>query len=368
MLRKGPLPLALPSAPAAHDQAVGALVLLARAVTERRHAPRGNWVAAGGGRALAAAVRVVDGVHRGPAGLRAHAHVALAAGLADLDVLVVGVADRAHGRPAVRADHAHLARRQAQRRHVAVLGHELDRRAGGAAELASAAGLQLHVVDDRADGHVAQRERVADRDLRARARLHRGPDPEAVRGEDVALLAVGVVQQRDVCRAVRVVLDRRDLRGHPVLAALEVDPAVQTLGATAAVARRLAPAAVAPARLREALGERLLGLRAGDVGEVGIRREAPAGARGLGLADRHRQLALQPLKALEDRDRVARAHLHERERPAVSPRRFGLDFTEAVRTSTTLTSSKSASTAWRIWVLCASGWTRNVYLSLAAST
>src|SRR5919197_4879604 len=61
------------------------------------------------------------------------------------------------------------------------------------------------------------------------------------------------------------------------------------------------------------------------------------------------------------------AFFHERERPAVSPRRLGLDLTEAVRTSTTLT-SKSASTAWRICVLCACGWTRNVYLSLAAST
>src|SRR6188472_328162 len=167
MLRKGPLPLALPSAPAAHDQAVGALVLLARAVTERRHAPRGNWVAAGGGRALAAAVRVVDGVHRGPAGLRAHAHVALAAGLADLDVLVIGVADRAHGRPAVGADHAHLAGGQAQRRVLALLGHELDARARGARELAATAGLQLDVVDDGADGHAAQRQRVAHRDLGA---------------------------------------------------------------------------------------------------------------------------------------------------------------------------------------------------------
>ena len=61
------------------------------------------------------------------------------------------------------------------------------------------------------------------------------------------------------------------------------------------------------------------------------------------------------------------AFFQARVRPLVSPRRLGLDFTLRVRTSTTRT-SKSASTAWRIWVLCASGWTRNVYLSLAAST
>ena len=49
--------------------------------------PRRHRVAAGGGRALAAAVRMVDGVHGGAARLRAHAHVALAPGLAHLDVL-----------------------------------------------------------------------------------------------------------------------------------------------------------------------------------------------------------------------------------------------------------------------------------------
>src|SRR3954447_9698777 len=61
------------------------------------------------------------------------------------------------------------------------------------------------------------------------------------------------------------------------------------------------------------------------------------------------------------------AFFHERERPAVKPRRLGLDLTDIVRTSTTPT-SKSVSTAWRICVLCAFGWTRNVYLSAAART
>src|SRR4051812_17989461 len=61
------------------------------------------------------------------------------------------------------------------------------------------------------------------------------------------------------------------------------------------------------------------------------------------------------------------AFFHERERPAVNPRRLGLDLTDIVRTSTTLT-SKSCSTAWRIWVLWALSCTRKVYLSAAAST
>src|SRR4051812_14946829 len=94
--------LPLLAAPAATDDVtVGRLALLARPVAKSRDAPRGHRMAPGRGRALAAAVRVVDGVHGRAACLRPDAHVTLAAGLADLDVLVVGVADRPDGRAAL---------------------------------------------------------------------------------------------------------------------------------------------------------------------------------------------------------------------------------------------------------------------------
>src|SRR5437763_1359696 len=58
------------------------------------------------------------------------------------------------------------------------------------------------------------------------------------RGEGVALLAVGVVQQRDACGAVGVVLDVGDLRRHAVLVGpAEVDDAVGTLVPAALVPR-----------------------------------------------------------------------------------------------------------------------------------
>src|SRR4051794_19052164 len=278
----------LPSLATADDVAVARLVLLAGAVPERGDAPRGDRVTARRGRALAAAVRVVDRVHRRAAGLRAHAHVTLAAGLADRDVLVLGVADDADGGAALAADHPHLAARQTQGRHALVLRHELRGAAGGAHHLRAAAGLELDVVDRGADRHVGQRQAVADARLDVLAADHRRADLQTARGDDVALDAVGVMQQRDVRRAVGVVLDRGDLGGDVVLAALEVDAAVQALGPAAAVARGLAAVGVAPAGLRQAFGQRLLRLGLGDLGEVGIGDEAAAGAGGLGLADRHR--------------------------------------------------------------------------------
>src|SRR5207248_10856069 len=90
--------------------------------------------------------------------------------------------------------------------------------------------------------------------------------------------------------------DVGDLRRHAVLAALEVDLPVQALGAAAAVARGLAAVRVAPTGLLEPLGKRLLGLVAGDLGEVGIGGEPAAGGRRLGVADGHYSAPSSPRK------------------------------------------------------------------------
>src|SRR6202035_1277161 len=76
-------------------------------------------------------------------------------------------------------------------------------------------------------------------------------------------------------------------RVHPILAALEVDSPVGALGSAAAMAGSLAPVYVAAAALLQPFHQSLLGLGLGDLSEVRVGEEAPAGARGLGLADCH---------------------------------------------------------------------------------
>src|SRR6185437_7479685 len=203
----------LAAAPAADDQLVRFLVLAPGALAERRHAPRRDRVAAALRLALAAAVRVVDGVHRGAANRRALAAPAAAAGLAARDVLVVEVADLPDRRATGERDAAHLPGREAQDRERAVLRHELDPRAGRARHLRALARLELDRVDERARRDVLQRQRVADPDVRGWPGLDGRPDPQLRGREDVALRTVRVVEQRDPRRPVRVVLDRRDLRG-----------------------------------------------------------------------------------------------------------------------------------------------------------
>src|SRR5206468_1299418 len=90
----------LAAATAAHDQLVGFLVLATRPLAERRHAPRGDRMAAALGLALAPAVRMVDRVHRRAAHGRPLAEPAAAARFPDRHVLMVGVPDLADRRTA----------------------------------------------------------------------------------------------------------------------------------------------------------------------------------------------------------------------------------------------------------------------------
>src|SRR3712207_9531737 len=78
------------------------------------------------------AVRVVHRVHGDTADGRALALPAHAAGLAPVDVRLLGVAHLADGRAAADVDVADLARRHAQLRQAALTGDQLDDGAGRA--------------------------------------------------------------------------------------------------------------------------------------------------------------------------------------------------------------------------------------------
>src|SRR5215211_5170035 len=223
ILFRGPRHLAPPSfPPAPDDHGVRPLVLLTCRRTQSGLAPRRDRRAARRALALAAAMRVVDRVHDRPAHRRPDAEVPLAARLAPPDVLVRLVAHHAYGRPAIGADPAPLPAREPERHDVPLAGRDLGARPSAARHLRPTSRLELDGVDDGADRQVA-------------------------RGVDVALLAVVVVQERYVRRAVRVVLYRRDRGGHPVLVALEVYDAVAPLVTAALVAGRYAALVIATA-------------------------------------------------------------------------------------------------------------------------
>jgi hypothetical protein len=123
-----------------------------------------------------------------------------------------------------------------------------------------------------------QCERIAHRQLGLRTGAHPSALLQADRRDDVALLAVGVLEQRDASGPVRVVLDRDDTGRHAQLVALPVDDAVHALVAAATMAHGDPAKVVAPAGLLERLEERALRFLA--LRQLLERRDAHASATG----------------------------------------------------------------------------------------
>src|SRR5207245_5881845 len=133
---------------------------------------------------------------------------------------------------------------------------------------------------------VAQWQVVAGLDVRTRPRLDAVTLRQPCRRDDVALLAVGVVQQRDPRGAVGVVLNVRDLGRDAVLVvATEVDDAVGALVAATLVTGGDAAGVVATAPVVQRTHQRLLRLRPSDLDEVGDGRATTARGRRLVFAD-----------------------------------------------------------------------------------
>src|SRR5438552_13997506 len=207
------------------------------------------------GLALAAAMRVIDRVHRDAAHRRLAAEPAVPAGLADDDVLMIRVRHRADRRAAFGAHHPHLARGHPQQRIALIAADQLDISAGRAGDLTPLARLHLDIVDDRAGRDVAQRHRVARLDVDPLAGDDAVAWPQPLRRDDVGLLAIGIANEGDKGGAVRIVFKPLDDRRRVVLDSLEIDDPVAPLVTAAAPAHRDAAGVVAPALLPQALGQ-----------------------------------------------------------------------------------------------------------------
>src|SRR6185312_4531020 len=217
-------------------------------------APRRNRMTTTGGTAFSAAMRMVDRVHRHAADYRALAEPAIAAGLADRNVLIVRVRDSADRRHAFGAHHAHLAGGETQQRITGIAADELRESPSRARELAALAGLHLDIVDNGADRNVAHRHRIARFHVDTVARDHFIAGGKTLRRQYVAKLAVFVFDQREKARTVRIVLQPHDF-SRAFLAPLEIDGAQAALVAATALEHGDAAAIVAPARTVLAFGQ-----------------------------------------------------------------------------------------------------------------
>src|SRR5688572_2016306 len=172
------------SAPIFENHLLRALVA-ARLVTAGRLAPRRHRIAAAGGLAFAAAVRMVHRVHRHAADFRPQTFPTRSSCFAERNVFMLDVADLAHRRFANERHAPHFTRRHTQLRVVAFLRNQLSKRARRARHLSAFAGTQLDVVNLRAERDVDQRQRVAGKNVSLGAAHDRLTNFESGRRDDV---------------------------------------------------------------------------------------------------------------------------------------------------------------------------------------
>ena len=108
--------------------------------------------------------------------------------------------------------------------------------------------------------NILKGQRVAWPDIGIWSRGNLVADLQSQRGDDIALLTIQVMQQRDTSRTIWIVLNGRDPGGHVQLIALKVDNTIGSLGATAAMASGDLTLVIAASMLLQLDGQRFLWL------------------------------------------------------------------------------------------------------------
>src|SRR3989442_2087727 len=203
---------------------------LARLRTKRRLPPRADGTRHADWRtALAAAVRVAGLIHRHATHAGTDPQPARSSSFPQRDRVVLQVAHLADRSSAVQTEQPHLAGGQPHMGVVAFLGHHLCRGAGRTYHLTTSFGSHFNVMDHGADRDAAERHRVAGTDLGVRSGQHRIVNSQALRREDIPLLAVGVAQQRQARAPVRLVFSPRPFCRPAFLLVLELHDLVVPL-------------------------------------------------------------------------------------------------------------------------------------------
>ncbi len=125
------------------------------------------------------------------------AHPTIASGLADFDVAVIDIADLTHRRQTFLTHQSHFAAWQPDLGIFGFAPDQLGRCACRTGQLSTASGFQFNVMNQRTHRNIPQWQCIAVTQRRTGAAHQRIAYLQAQRRDDVALLAVNIVQQRD---------------------------------------------------------------------------------------------------------------------------------------------------------------------------
>src|SRR5436853_640490 len=183
-------------------------------------------------------MRMVDRVHCNSAHFRPAPEPSLSSRLTKRDVALLDVANLPYSGIAIHQYLPDLAGRQSERRQIAFFCDQLRRAAGRPNHLSAFPRPQLDVMHRSSKRDVPERKRIARNYVRLRPRHNALSDFQTDRRENITLLTVDIIKQRDMSGSVRIVFDSRDLRGYAGLVSLKVDRAILALGSAPSPSHR----------------------------------------------------------------------------------------------------------------------------------
>ena len=111
--------------------------------------------------------------------------------------------------------------------------------------------MHFDVVDFRTKRDVLQFQAVANFDVGVGARNDFHSNRQTIGAEDIALFAIGIADERNAARAIRIVFDRNDATRNTNLVTTEVDQTIALFVTTTVMTTRDATHVIAATRFRQ---------------------------------------------------------------------------------------------------------------------
>src|SRR5690606_9159832 len=207
-------------------------LVLTSFVTFGRHTPRSNRMTSTRGSPFTTTVGVVNWVHSNTADGGAYTTPALSTCLAKNTQAMLGVTYFTQRRTALDANFPHLTGLQTHSCVGSFPSDQLCRTTGGTGNLPTLTRLEFDTVNRASQGNVAQRQRTTSTDGSIHTRQHFIACSQTFGCNNVTTLAIGILQQRDVGGAVRIILQALYNGFNAIFITLEIDQTVMLLVAT----------------------------------------------------------------------------------------------------------------------------------------
>jgi hypothetical protein len=206
---------------------------------------------------LTTAQRMSDRIFRRPTDMGPTPAMPHSASLTPTQVLMLNVANLPDGRPTFRPNLTHLTRRENEDRPFIISRQQSSRSTSTADQLTPLSNVHLDIVNVQTGRNILERHCIAVLRLNDRTTLNRVTRSQTSGGKNISLLAISVLNQSNMTRPIRIVLNGCNQPENAVFGSLEINPTVNPTSTTTAMPRSDSTVMISSAMLLETLAKRL---------------------------------------------------------------------------------------------------------------